>query len=114
RDYHGGTRRIAIVESPASEAHCVVSAGTCIKVKIAKVIQNMGKAKKTRKFAVAKKMISPKDARIKSNQKEQQAKREANAKKEEPRQVEQAHSALFFSTTHSLARRTTFWWTQIS
>ncbi len=33
----------------------------------------MGKAKKTRKFAVAKKIISPKDARIKSNQKEQKA-----------------------------------------
>ena len=32
----------------------------------------MGKAKKTRKFAVAKKIISPKDSRIKSNQQKQQ------------------------------------------
>ena len=30
----------------------------------------MGKAKKTRKFAVAKRVISPKDSRVKSNQKE--------------------------------------------
>ena len=54
----------------------------------------MGKAKKTRKFAVAKKIISPKDARIKSNQKELKAK--AEAKKEKPRHVDQAISALFF------------------
>ena len=56
----------------------------------------MGKAKKTRKFAVAKKIISPKDGRIKSNQKEQAAKSQAFAKKEKPRHVDQAISALFF------------------
>ena len=56
----------------------------------------MGKAKKTRKFAVAKKIISPKDGRIKSNQKEQAAKSQALAKKEKPRHVDQAISALFF------------------
>ncbi len=62
----------------------------------------MGKAKKTRKFAVAKKVISPKDSRIKSNQKELAAKKLAAAKGSsgggggKPRHVDQAVSALFF------------------
>ena len=56
----------------------------------------MGKAKKTRKFAVAKKIISPKDARIKSNQKQQKALAESKKESEKPRHVDQAISALFF------------------
>ena len=56
----------------------------------------MGKAKKTRKFAVAKKIISPKDTRVKSNASKAQEKQLALKKKDEPRQVEQAVSALFF------------------
>lgn len=56
----------------------------------------MGKAKKTRKFAVAKKIISPKDTRVLSNAAKAQEKQLAKKKKDEPRQVEQAVSALFF------------------
>lgn len=57
----------------------------------------MGKAKRTRKFAVAKKMISPKDTRVQSNMDKQKKKIEEKKKKEEqPKQVEQAVSALFF------------------
>jgi hypothetical protein len=56
----------------------------------------MGKAKKTRKFAVAKKIISPKDTRVKENLEKAKKKEEALKKKEEPRQVEQAVSSLFF------------------
>lgn len=57
----------------------------------------MGKAKKTRKFAVAKKMISPKDTRVRENaEKAKQKQIEIHKKKEEPKQVEQAVSALFF------------------
>jgi U3 small nucleolar RNA-associated protein 24 len=56
----------------------------------------MGKAKKTRKFAVAKKIISPKDTRVKENL-EKAKRKEADLKnKEEPRHVEQAVSSLFF------------------
>ena len=56
----------------------------------------MGKAKKTRKFAVAKKIISPKDTRVKSVAAKAAEKKEKEAKKAEPRQVEQGVSALFF------------------
>lgn len=56
----------------------------------------MGKAKKTRKFAVTKKMISPKDTRVRENLEKAKKKVEDAKKKEEPRQVEQAVSALFF------------------
>uniref|UniRef100_T2M2X9 rRNA-processing protein FCF1 homolog n=1 Tax=Hydra vulgaris TaxID=6087 RepID=T2M2X9_HYDVU len=55
----------------------------------------MGKAKKTRKFATVKRMISSKDTRIKANLK----KKEEIKKKEEENQVrhvEQVSSALFF------------------
>nr|XP_047132101.1 rRNA-processing protein FCF1 homolog isoform X1 [Hydra vulgaris] len=54
-----------------------------------------GKAKKTRKFATVKRMISSKDTRIKANLK----KKEEIKKKEEENQVrhvEQVSSALFF------------------
>ena len=56
----------------------------------------MGKAKKTRKFAVAKKTISPKDNRVQANAEAAKKKQEAKKKKDEPKQVEQAVSALFF------------------
>lgn len=56
----------------------------------------MGKAKKTRKFAVAKKIISPKDTRVRENLEKAKQKEEQLKKKAEPKQVEQANSALFF------------------
>lgn len=56
----------------------------------------MGKTKQTRKFAVTKKMISPKDTRVKENAQRAKKKQELQKKKEEPRHVEQASSALFF------------------
>ena len=56
----------------------------------------MGKTKQTRKFAVQKKIISHKDTRVKSNALKEKKKEEARIKKAEPRQVEQAVSALFF------------------
>ena len=57
----------------------------------------MGKAKQTRKFAVAKKLISPKDTRVRENAEKSQRKAEAlKVKKEAPRQVEQAKTGLFF------------------
>jgi U3 small nucleolar RNA-associated protein 24 len=60
----------------------------------------MGKAKQTRKFAVAKKIISPKDTRVKENA--EKAKKKKNQRKRGPTPVEQAVSALFFQyNTHS-------------
>lgn len=56
----------------------------------------MGKAKKTRKFAVTKKIISPKDTRVKENLEKAKKKAADKLKKEEPRQIEQAVSSLFF------------------
>jgi hypothetical protein len=56
----------------------------------------MGKAKQTRKFAVAKKLISPKDTRVRANAEKQKEILAAKQKQQEPRQVEQANSALFF------------------
>ena len=56
----------------------------------------MGKAKKTRKFAVTKKIISPKDTRVKENLEKAKSKAAEKKKKEEPRQIEQAVSSLFF------------------
>uniref|UniRef100_A0A7M5WIP5 rRNA-processing protein FCF1 homolog n=1 Tax=Clytia hemisphaerica TaxID=252671 RepID=A0A7M5WIP5_9CNID len=60
-----------------------------------KYTPRMGKAKKSRKFAAVKRMINPKDQRIKANQE----KKEAELKKKEEnkvRRVEQSSSALFF------------------
>lgn len=62
----------------------------------------MGKAKKTRKFAVAKKMISPKDTRVQENLEKAKKKQEEKKKKEEPRQIEQAVSSLFFQYNEQL------------
>ena len=56
----------------------------------------MGKAKKTRKFAVAKRIMSPKDTRVKENMEKAKQKDEAKKKKAEPKQLEQANTALFF------------------
>jgi len=56
----------------------------------------MGKAKKTRKFAVAKKIISHKDTRVNSVAKKSEEKRLAKVAKENPRQIDQASSALWF------------------
>jgi U3 small nucleolar RNA-associated protein 24 len=56
----------------------------------------MGRAKKTRKFALAKKMISPKDSRVKSNALVAKEKESKERAERAPRQVEQAVSALWF------------------
>ncbi|GAX28141.1 U3 small nucleolar RNA-associated protein 24 [Fistulifera solaris] len=63
----------------------------------------MGKAKQTRKFAIAKKIISPKDTRVQKNAEAVKAKVLAKKEKEEkPRHVEQANSALFFQYNEQL------------
>jgi U3 small nucleolar RNA-associated protein 24 len=57
----------------------------------------MGKAKRVRKFAVAKKMMSPKDTRVRTNQEVARKKQLAViAEQSAPKQVEQSVSALFF------------------
>lgn len=56
----------------------------------------MGKAKQTRKFAVAKKIISPKDTRVRANAEKAKQKLEEKKKKEAPKHIEQANSSLFF------------------
>ena len=58
----------------------------------------MGKGKKTRKFAVAKKIISAKDSRIKTNQEKDNKATVAKNKaaEEAPRHVEQVPTAMFF------------------
>ena len=62
----------------------------------------MGKAKQTRKFAVAKRMMSPNDTRVRKNMDEAKAKKLAKKKKEEPRQIEQANASLFFQYNEQL------------
>mmetsp|Transcript_30088 Transcript_30088/g.46130 ORF Transcript_30088/g.46130 Transcript_30088/m.46130 type:complete len:197 (+) Transcript_30088:194-784(+) len=62
----------------------------------------MGKSKQTRKFAVTKKIISPKDTRIASVAEKAKQKKEEEQKKKEPRQVEQAVSSLFFQHNEKL------------
>lgn len=59
----------------------------------------MGKAKKTRKFAVAKKMIKAKDPRIKSIQEKQSNEMKAKeaAKKAAPKHITQTPTAMFFT-----------------
>jgi U3 small nucleolar RNA-associated protein 24 len=54
----------------------------------------MGKAKKTRKFAAVKRMISPKDERVKQKEAKQQNKKQADA--ELVHAVPKMSSALFF------------------
>jgi len=59
----------------------------------------MGKQKKTRKFAAVKRMITPKDARIK---KPTVNPNQLKSKKPETHNVAQTSSALFFSHNMSL------------
>ncbi len=63
---------------------------------------SMGKAKTTRKFAVAKKIISPKDPRIKTNQVAAEKKRESAKVAPTSRNIEQQSSALFFQYNSQL------------
>ncbi|GMI25576.1 hypothetical protein TeGR_g1436 [Tetraparma gracilis] len=62
----------------------------------------MGKAKQTRKFAVAKKIISPSDTRVKSASLAAAAKQEKRKRAAAPRSVEQTSSAMFFAYNESL------------
>jgi U3 small nucleolar RNA-associated protein 24 len=62
----------------------------------------MGKAKKTRKFAEVKRMISPNDARLKENQKKVEDKKK-KAAAAEVHHVDQTPSAMFFSHNEALA-----------
>jgi len=63
----------------------------------------MGKAKQTRKFAVAKRMMSPNDTRVRKTLEESKAKKLAIEKKEnEPRHIEQANTSLFFQYNEQL------------
>ncbi|RHZ89948.1 hypothetical protein Glove_9g120 [Diversispora epigaea] len=57
--------------------------------------QKMGKAKRTRKFAEAKRLLNPKDSRLKSVQEKQKTKEEQK-RKSEVRNVPQVASSLFF------------------
>jgi U3 small nucleolar RNA-associated protein 24 len=60
-----------------------------------------GKMKKTRKFSHVKRMISPKDARLKQNQKKEEEKKRKK-KKNEVQHVVQYPSALFFKHNRAL------------
>jgi U3 small nucleolar RNA-associated protein 24 len=63
----------------------------------------MGKAKQTRKFAVAKRMMSPNDTRVRKTLDDAKAKKLAKEKKETaPRQIEQANASLFFQYNEQL------------
>ena len=66
----------------------------------------MGVAKKTRKFAAVKRVISQQDARLKKNQEKQDAVRESRSKapgNELIREIPQAPSQMFFSHNTALA-----------
>ncbi|KAG8846046.1 rRNA-processing protein fcf1 [Tulasnella sp. 330] len=60
------------------------------------------KAKKTRKFAVTKRLLNPKDARLKENQLKQKKKEEAE-KEAKVKRLPQVSSSLFFSHNAALA-----------
>ncbi|KAI8803270.1 Fcf1-domain-containing protein [Cladochytrium replicatum] len=62
----------------------------------------MGKAKTTRKFAVAKKVLDPKDARLKQNQKKIEEERKKKEEAAQPRNVPQVASSLFFKHNTAL------------
>lgn len=62
----------------------------------------MGKAKKTRKFAVAKKIISPKDDRVKSNFEKAKKSVAIEETSKKARHVDQAPTALFFNYNSQL------------
>ncbi|KAJ3506667.1 hypothetical protein NLJ89_g6743 [Agrocybe chaxingu] len=61
----------------------------------------MGKAKKTRKFAAVKRMLNPKDIRLKENQLKQK-KKEEEAKEKAVRRVPQMASSLFLAHNTAL------------
>ncbi|ORZ39279.1 Fcf1-domain-containing protein [Catenaria anguillulae PL171] len=61
----------------------------------------MGKAKKTRKFAEVKRMLNPKDARLKQVQ-NKVIKKAEEEKKQEVRHIEQSASSLFFKYNEAL------------
>jgi len=62
----------------------------------------MGRAKKTRKFAAVKRLLNPKDARLKENQVKEK-KRLEEAKSKTVRRVPQVASSLFLSHNAALA-----------
>lgn len=64
-------------------------------------LSDMGKAKKTRKFATVKRMLNPKDIRLKENQAKQQ-KKEQEMKEKSVRRVQQAASSLFLQHNTAL------------
>uniref|UniRef100_A0A7S1XPP0 PIN domain-containing protein n=1 Tax=Phaeomonas parva TaxID=124430 RepID=A0A7S1XPP0_9STRA len=61
----------------------------------------MGKAKKTRKFAVAKRTMAASDMRLKRNQ-EKQAKKEAEKQGKKVTKVRQAPTGMFFTYNNAL------------
>jgi len=61
----------------------------------------MGKAKKTRKFGLVKRMLNPKDTRIKANQ-EKEAEKKKKEEEKKIRHVEQVASSLFFKYNSAL------------
>ncbi|KAI8145201.1 Fcf1-domain-containing protein [Fennellomyces sp. T-0311] len=61
----------------------------------------MGKARKTRQFSVAKKMINPNDQRLKAN-KEKLKKKEEDKEKAQTHKVTQVASSMFFQFNSAL------------
>mmetsp|Transcript_41309 Transcript_41309/g.82713 ORF Transcript_41309/g.82713 Transcript_41309/m.82713 type:complete len:198 (-) Transcript_41309:166-759(-) len=62
----------------------------------------MGKAKKTRKFAEVKRMLNPKDARLKHKENEGKKKKQEKEEENAVRKVDVAPSALFFTYNSQL------------
>ncbi|TDH73635.1 uncharacterized protein CCR75_008849 [Bremia lactucae] len=62
----------------------------------------LGKAKKTRKFAAVKRMISPRDTRINSVRKAVAKLEEKKRKEAEPKQIDQVPSSMFFKYNSAL------------
>eukprot|EP01122_Echinamoeba_exundans_P000931 TRINITY_DN10874_c0_g1_i1.p1 TRINITY_DN10874_c0_g1~~TRINITY_DN10874_c0_g1_i1.p1 ORF type:complete len:198 (-),score=48.64 TRINITY_DN10874_c0_g1_i1:74-667(-) len=62
----------------------------------------MGRAKKTRKFATVKRMLSPKDARLEENIRKQEEEDIKNPKKEKLNEAPKQSSALFFNYNTAL------------
>ena len=67
----------------------------------------MGKQKKTRKYSVAKKIVSLKDSRLKANQEKEDKAAKKKEEEEAPRHVDQTPSALWFKVS-SPDRQSTF------
>jgi len=62
----------------------------------------MGKQKKTRKYSVAKKIVSLKDSRLKANQEKEDKAAKKKEEEEAPRHVDQTPSALWFKYNTAL------------